>query len=408
MTETKPGFVEQVKSYPKAFWVANTMEIFERMSWYGFFAVSSLYLTGAVETGALGFTSEQRGSIQAIIPFLLYLMPVVTGALADRYGYKKLFIISYLGMAISYYFLGRFTTIPTFMAAFMAVAVAAAIFKPVVVGTVAKVTNESNSATGFGIFYMMVNIGGFFGPIVAGVLRGWSWTYVFAASALWSLVNLIIVLIFYSDPSTEATSEKRRTLKQVGEDMVDVLGNMRFGITVLTVLIALMVANLEFDWFTWWTCSIFIGGWLVLNFVWDMLMPAGSGDPKNPSSKNRLFLFKRMHCSNWRFATFLLIMSGFWTSFNQIFLTMPLYIRDFTETKPLVDASRSALGIIGKPEWADHLASIDDNEVFAEYDRLIVAYTQHQAGEQAVSLASKWPISQMDTWVNELIEEGIE
>ncbi|MCH7472206.1 sulfite exporter TauE/SafE family protein, partial [bacterium] len=101
-----------------------------------------------------------------------------------------------------------------------------------------------------------------------------------------------------------------------------------FAVT-LTVLIALMIANLEFDWFTWRTCSIFIVLWLVLNFVWDMLMPEGSGDPKSPVSKNRLFLFKRMHCSNWRFATFLLIMSGFWTSFNQIFLTMPLYIRDF-------------------------------------------------------------------------------
>ena len=47
-------------------------------------------------------------------------------------------------------------------------------------------------------------------------------------------------------------------------------------------------------------------------------------------------------------------------------------------------------------------------ELGQEYDRLIDSYTRHQAGEQAVSLASKWPVSQMDTWVNELIEEGLE
>jgi hypothetical protein len=64
-------------------------------------------------------------------------------------------------------------------------------------------------------------------------------------------------------------------------------------------------------------------------------------------------------------------MSGFWTSFNQIFLTMPEYIRDFTETKPLLNVGRSVFGAIGKPEWADHLASVDDNEVFAEVDRLV-------------------------------------
>ena len=42
----KTGVLSQ---FPRSFWAANTMEIFERMGWYGFYAVSSLYLTGAVE-----------------------------------------------------------------------------------------------------------------------------------------------------------------------------------------------------------------------------------------------------------------------------------------------------------------------------------------------------------------------
>ena len=78
-------------------------------------------------------------------------------------------------MIVSYYLLGQFTSLPGFFLAFMFVAVGAAIFKPVVVGTVARVTDDSNSSTGFGIFYMMVNIGGFVGPIVAGIVRGWGW-----------------------------------------------------------------------------------------------------------------------------------------------------------------------------------------------------------------------------------------
>ena len=51
-----------------------------------------------------------------------------------------------------------------------------------------------------------------------------------------------------------------------------------------------------------------------------------------------------MHCSNWRFALFLLIMSGFWTSFNQIFYTMPEYIRDFTETRPVITLAEKIFG----------------------------------------------------------------
>ena len=172
MTQQKPGFLAQIRSYPAQFWVANTMEIFERMSWYGWFTVMALYVTGSVETGGLGFSTETRGALQAIVPFFLYLFPVFTGALADRYGFKKTFIVAYVVMVVSYYMLGQFTTLPTFFIAFMFVAIGAALFKPVVTGTIAKVTDDSNSSTGFGIFYMMVNIGGFAGPIVAGVVRG--------------------------------------------------------------------------------------------------------------------------------------------------------------------------------------------------------------------------------------------
>ncbi len=385
MTEQRLGLVAQIKSYPTTFWVANTMEIFERMAWYGFYAISSLYITGPKETGGLGFTSLQRGQIQAIVPFFLYLFPVLTGALADRYGYKKMFTIAYVGMVISYYLLGQATTMPTFLAAFMLVAVSAAIFKPVVVGTVARVTNASNSATAFGIFYMMVNIGGFVGPLVAGAVRGVSWDYVFIACSGWALVNLVIVLLFYRDPSTESQSASRRSLRKVLDDAVEVLGNIRFFIAVFVVLIALMIPGFRWSWFNWNTCTVFVVLWLALNGLWDLMLPPGSGRPDfaaagsqsggggsgRPIPSRRHPLMKRMHCSNWRFALFLLIMSGFWTSFNQIFLTMPEYIRDYTETKPMVNLGRRVFNAMGHPEWIDRLAAIEEKELLAKFDGIV-------------------------------------
>ncbi len=337
--KTKPSFVQQIKSYPKQFWVANTMEIFERLSWYGWFTVMALYVTGSVETGGLGFTTETRGALMAIVPFFLYLLPVLTGAMADRYGYKKSFITAFVVMIISYYLLGQFTSLPSFFMAFMFVAVGAGIFKPVVTGTVAKVTNESNSALAFGIFYMMVNIGGAVGPIVAGLVRGWGWEWVFVVSSGWACVNLLIVLTLYEEPPRDE-KQKTASLRQVVDNMVEVLGNFRFFVTVFVVLFTLMFANLRvfgLEKFTWTHAAYVIFGWLVLNFVWDRILPAGSGDPKNKASKGRNPFMRRMFCSNWRFALFLLIMSGFWTSFVQIFYTMPEYIRDFTETKSIVD-----------------------------------------------------------------------
>ena len=367
MTETKPGFLAQVKSFPSTFWVANTMEIFERMAWYGLFTVVALYMTGPIETGALGFSHTERGSIMAIVPFFLYIFPVVTGAIADRYGYRKMFIIAYSGMIVSYYLLGQVTTVPTFLAVFMLVAVAAAIFKPVVVGTVARVTNEGNSSIGFGVFYMMVNVGGFVGPFIAGVVRALSWDYVFIACACWAAVNLVIVLLFYKDPSTESGSKGARSFGKVMDDAVEVLGNARFFITVFVILISLMIPGLGLEWFAWFgwpQCWMFIGAWLVLNIIWDMIMPKGSGRPDFNGGEPRNPLWKRMHCSNWRFALFLLIMSGFWTSFNQIFLTMPNYIRDYVDTSPMVDLGRSTFSGI------DWLSAVEDEEIFNRFDEL--------------------------------------
>ena len=325
MNTGSEGAVEKKKRkyFPQTFWIANTMEIFERMAWYGFFSVSSLYITGAVSEGGLGFTSEQRGTLQGVVTFILYLLPVLTGALADRFGYKKTFFIAYAIMIPAYFLLGQCNTYETFFLAFLMVAVGAATFKPVVVGTVAKVTDESNSAMGFGIFYMMVNVGGLLGPIVAGIIRGWSWDYVFIASSVWIGVNYIWLLIFYKEPTTEAGTKEARSLKKVFSDMVEVLGNGRFFITVFVVLVSMMSASQ--GWFTWKTVGIFIPVWIVLNIFVDSFLKKSA----NP-------LMPPMKIGNWKFALYLLILSGFWTSFNQIWITMPEYIRDFVDTSDML------------------------------------------------------------------------
>ena len=70
--------------FPSTFWTANVMELFERWAWYGIYMVLALYLTGSTDTGALGFSQEQKGSLMGTVTFLLYLLPIITGAIADR------------------------------------------------------------------------------------------------------------------------------------------------------------------------------------------------------------------------------------------------------------------------------------------------------------------------------------
>jgi len=262
------------KKFPKTFWIANTMEIFERMAWYGFFAVSSLYITGAVEDGGLGFTDEDRGVVQGVVTFFLYLFPVVTGALADRYGFKKMLFSAFVILAPAYFLLGQFKSLPTFFAAYMLVALGAAMFKPVIIGTVTKTTNEKTSSLGFGIFYMMVNIGGFIGPIVAGIVRGWAWKWVFVASAFWIAVNFIFVTFFYKEPTSESTSANPRSLKKVMTDMVEVLGNGRFFLFIF-VLLSVLVLGSKYTangYITWTEILIISIVWFIINFIYDIVL----------------------------------------------------------------------------------------------------------------------------------------
>jgi proton-dependent oligopeptide transporter, POT family len=343
----KPGFVSQIRSYPSSFWVANTMDLFERMSWYGWFTVMALYVTGSVETGGLGFSTETRGALQGIVPFFAYILPILTGALADRYGYKNTLSVALPILIVSYYLLGQFTTLPGFFLAFMFVGLGCALFKPVIMGTIASVTDDSNSSTGFGIFYMIVNVGGFFGPIVVGVVRGYGWNWVFIACAGWALVNLIILLVFYREPPVERPA-RAMPLSAVVNNMVEVLGNLRFFLTVFVVLFALMFANLRvgaFAGFEWWPhCALFVPAWLILNFAWDWMLARGSENALVGGSGIRRILTTRMRCNNWRFALFLLILSGFWTAFIQIFFTMPEFVRDFVETRPVIEVVERVFG----------------------------------------------------------------
>ncbi len=315
----------KMSRFPGTFYVACTMEIFERMAWYGFFALSSLYITGPVSQGGLGFSSIERGILQGVIPFLLYLFPVITGALADRYGYRKTFLVAFAIMTPAYWLLGQVHSFGGFFAVFLLLAAGAATFKPVVVGTIGRCTDDSNRGMGFGIFYMIVNIGGFIGPLVAGYMRAISWDMVFLASAIWIGINFIPTLFFYKEPTTEADSKEKRSLAQVLLDAQYVLGNGRFALTVVPVIILFMLGGGE--WVSW---SIVLGGsvaWIAINYVWNLFSKGGEGAS---------WFLQKAKIGNWPFVVYLLILAGFWASFNQIFITMPEYIRDFVDTSDLL------------------------------------------------------------------------
>ncbi len=314
--------------FHRTFYVANTMEIFERLAWYGFFTLSSLYMTSPVAQGGLGFSDQERGFLQGIVPFLLYLFPVLTGALADRYGYRRMFLLSFAIMAPAYYMLGQAHSFWGFCAAFVAVALGAGCFKPVVVGTIGRTTDDSNRGIGFGVFYTMVNVGGFLGPLIAGYVRAISWDMVFAMSSLWILINFIPALLLYKEPAHHDGETDSRTLRQVLLETQEVLGNGRLALLVVPGIVGLMIAAKGAISYTNYLGAMAV--WGLLNVLWSRALKGAA------AAADVAWYRQPVRVGDAKFVVYLLIMACFWTVYTQVFVTLPLFIRDFVDTSDLV------------------------------------------------------------------------
>lgn len=231
--------------FPRVFWVANAIEILERFAYYGIYFGFGIFLTH------LGYSRDQLGYIQSLFLLLSYAIPVVSGTFADRYGFKPVLVVSYLAYLPSILLLMLTRSFSGIALTMLSIGFAAGIFKPLIAGTVRVTTDTTNKTLGFGIFYAMVNVGGSFGPIVAGRLRAISWNYAFLAAAIAVGLMLVITLLFYNEPPRQRQTQ---TLGQRFGEIGRTLADARF--TVFLILLGL------FFWLPFWAffnlCALYV------------------------------------------------------------------------------------------------------------------------------------------------------
>lgn len=223
-------------AFPRVFWAANSIEIFERFAYYGIYMGFGIYLQ------KLGYTKGDLGIIQSIFLAISYLLPLFSGTMADKYGFKKVLIISYMAYLPAILMLILFKSFSGIALTMLTIGFAAGIFKPLISATVRSTTDSTNKTLGFGIFYMMVNIGATAGPLVMGKLRAMSWDYVFYTAAIAIAIMFVITIFFYKEPPRDLEGI---TLKQKFRDIGIALSDYKF-------VIFLVILGL-FYWMPFWS-----------------------------------------------------------------------------------------------------------------------------------------------------------
>ena len=241
--------------YTQAFWTANVAELFERMAYYAVFIVITLYLSNT-----LGFSDIEASVISGLFSGGLYLLPLFTGAFADKIGYRKSILTAFLLLSIGYLFLGllpvmlesgglveygektvfhglrasweRYLIVPILLI----LMVGGSFIKSIISASVARETTSETRAKGYSIFYMMVNIGAFTGKCFVDPLRSLvgdeAYVYINFFSASLCVVALATVFLFYH--STNKSGEGK-SIQEVLFGLRKVFTNGRLLMLILIV-----------------------------------------------------------------------------------------------------------------------------------------------------------------------------
>jgi proton-dependent oligopeptide transporter, POT family len=253
-----------VTGFHPTFWVANGMELFERLAFYGQQIVIAIFLRNK-----LGFTEEQAGGLTGIFGGLIYLLPIVGGTLADKFGFRRAFAFAFGILAVGYLLIGTtgmsalegfyrgLPLYPVLLVYLIFTAIGGSFIKPSVLGTVAVTSTPENKSMGYAIYYWIVNVGALLGPTIAFLVRDSAGIeFVYVVSSVSCAAMFIVNAFFYKEVKREG-EEHAEPLSTKMKNLVTVLSNGRF-------MIFLLIFSLY--WITFWQ-EFIIMPYYIVDFI---------------------------------------------------------------------------------------------------------------------------------------------
>ena len=178
------------KRHPAGLYVLFMTELWERFSYYGMRAILVYYMMKQ-----LMFSQQQASSVYGMYTALVYLTPFFGGLLADRFlGQRKSVLVGGVLMAI-----GEFVLMSPalFYPGLFLLIIGNGCFKPNISTQVGNLyeAGDHRRDRAFSIFYVGINLGAFFSPLICGTLgETYGWQYGFLSAGIGMLVGLAVYI----------------------------------------------------------------------------------------------------------------------------------------------------------------------------------------------------------------------
>lgn len=204
------------QGHPRGLSTLFASEMWERFSYYGMRALLVLYVVAFLlipsrEESVYGLSALRRAlealsgplapqpfasQIYGLYTGLVYLTPILGGLVADRWlGRTRTIVLGASLMALGH-FLMSFEQL--FLIALLLIALGCGAFKPNISTQVGELyaRDDPRRDRAYSIFYVGINVGAFFAPLVCGTLgERWGWPYGFAAAGVGMAIGLATYLM---------------------------------------------------------------------------------------------------------------------------------------------------------------------------------------------------------------------
>jgi POT family proton-dependent oligopeptide transporter len=250
--DVSTGQTATLFGHPRGLTFLFLTEMWERFSYYGMRALLVLYMVKYLflpehAATVIGYAQLKAGfeflfgplgvqplasQVYGLYTGLVYLTPVFGGLLADRvFGQRRMVIAGALLMALGH-FMMAFESLMLF--ALTALILGNGAFKPNISTQVGALypPGDPRRDRAFSIFYVGVNLGAFFAPLVCGTLGAfYGWHYGFGAAGVGMLIGLAVYL--YASPMLP---NEARAKRQTAETKTPLSGSERRTLIALAIL----------------------------------------------------------------------------------------------------------------------------------------------------------------------------